>query len=367
MKRKRILTLFVSMLCLSILLSCTGPKQEPQPDSGNAPLQKHEKMFYDTFDTIINIVFYTETQEEFDKYYEMAYQEYKRLHQLYDNYSAYDGINNVYTINQNAGIRPVKVEPDLIDLIEFSKEWYDQSEHKMDVTLGSVLAIWHKYREEGLANPSAAKLPSMEELQEAKKHIGWDNVEINRESSTVFLKEPQVQLDLGAVAKGYATEYVAEYVAGKGLKSGIISAGGNIRTIGVPMDGTRSKWGIGVQNPDVESKDTVVETLFIGEMSVVTSGDYQRAYEVEGKKYHHIIDPNTLMPSNEFRSVSIMTLDSGVADALSTTLFLMPLEEGKRYIEHMDGVDALWILPDGSFDMTQGMEAVMKSRGATSK
>ena len=141
-----------------------------------------------------------------------------------------------------------------------------------------------------------------------------------------------------------------------------------MRTGIMPQDG-RKAWGVGIQDPDgnVFGLADYVEVLYIHDVSVVTSGDYQRYYEVDGKRYHHLIDPETLMPDTDFRSVSIITEDSGYADMLSTAAFLMPYEESRAFIESLDGVEAIWLFPDGSKEMTDGAKAVAKSFGATNK
>ena len=177
-----------------------------------------------------------------------------------------------------------------------------------------------------------------------------------------------MKLDDGAVAKGYATELVAQMLLASDMPSFIISAGGNVRMGNPPADG-RAKWGVGIQDPDgaVLGLSDIVETLYLTGCSVVTSGDYQRYYVVDGQRYHHLIDPDTLMPDTDFRSVSIITEDSGYADLLSTAAFLMPYEESRAFIDSLDGVEAIWLFPDGSKKMTFGAMNVAKSCGATNQ
>ena len=183
---------------------------------------------------------------------------------------------------------------------------------------------------------------------------------------TVYFADPQLRLDVGAVAKGYATELVSQMLLAGPMPSFIISAGGNVRTGIIPQDG-RKAWGVGIQDPDgnVFGLADYVEVLYIHDVSVVTSGDYQRYYEVDGQRYHHLIDPETLMPDTDFRSVSIITQDSGYADMLSTAAVLMPYEESRAFIDSLDGVEAIWLFPDGSMQMTDGAMTVAMSCGAT--
>jgi thiamine biosynthesis lipoprotein len=359
----------IVLLLLWLVTGCSDQKKpvEPKKTENTSEVTKYSEQFFDTFDTMITFTAYTETREEYDRYSALMKEEFYRLHRLYDMYHLYDGVNNLRVLNESAGGEPVSVDTDLLNLLIFSKEWYGKSEGKLNVALGAALELWHDAREAGLADPEKAALPSVDALKEAANHAKIEDVIIDKETSTVRLVDPEMKLDLGAVAKGYATEIVAKKLAAAGMDSGIINAGGNIRTIGEPVDGLRDKWSLGIENPGLDNGEPLVETVFFKEGSLVTSGDYQRVYTVDGTRYHHLIDPDTLMPANFFRSVTIWAADSGLADALSTTLFLMSYEEGRALVDRTEGVEVLWVFPDGEIRATEGMEAMRKSRGATPK
>lgn len=329
--------------------------------------EKYSDSFLDAFDTVTVLVAYTRNEEEFDSYFTRIHQRFQELHHLYDIYREYPGINNIKTINDNAGIKPVKVDDEIIDLILFAKEWYHQTHGKTNIAMGAVLSIWHKYREAGRNDPELAELPPMEELKAALQHTDIDKVIVDKENGTVYLTDSKMRLDVGAVAKGYATELVAKEMATQGLKSAMISAGGNIRAIGKPLDGIRERWGVGIQDPSASifSEDGLLDVVFINNASVVSSGDYQRYYMVDGRPFHHLIDPVTLMPADYYRTVSVVAADSGVADFLSTELFLLPFAESKALAESLDGVNALWVMPDGKVEATPGMRRIMRSQGAS--
>jgi len=211
-------------------------------------------------------------------------------------------------------------------------------------------------------------LPPMDKLLDASKYIDIDKVIIDTDKNTVYLADEKMRLDVGAIAKGYATELVAKEIMEEGFTSGIISAGGNVRALNKPLDGVRERWGIGIQNPEasiISAEDKILETIFINNASVVTSGDYQRYYIVDGKPIHHLIDPKTLMPGEYYRAVTVVAEDSGVADFLSTAVFLMPYEESKNLVNRFDGVEAIWLMHDGTVEATDGMKRIMKSYGAT--
>lgn len=345
-------------MVLSVLTGC-----EKRPE-----YTKYDASFFDTFDTVTQIVAYTKTEEEFKTYVDIIHKRMMELHILFDKYNNYEGINNIKTINDNAGVKPVKVDKVIIDLILFSKDWYNKTGKQVNIAMGPVLKIWSAYRDEAALDPDNAKIPPMEELAEANKYTDLDRVIVDIENSTVFLEDAHMSLDVGAVAKGYAVEIVANEIMAKGLNSAIISGGGNVRTIGKPLDGIRERWGIGIQNPDksiINAESNILDTIFINDASVVSSGDYQRYYIVGDKIYHHIIDSKTLMPGDYFRAVTVVTKNSGIADFLSTTVFLLPYDVGKSLVESLDGVEAIWVMKDGSVEATEGMKKIMKSQGAT--
>lgn len=350
---KRILA--AALACL-LLTACTPAKK----------YEKHSGTFFGTFDTVVQFVAYTETEEEFNRHREALESTFQELHKLFDNYNTYEGVPNLRTINDNAGKAPVHVDARLIELLKSTLEREKTLSAKTSVTSGALFQVWHKVREEVIDNGQPAYLPDEAALQEAARHKGAEHIVIDEAAGTVFIDDPLVQIDLGAVAKGYATEYAAKKLAEEGLESGIINSGGNVRTIGKPMD-ERARWGIGISNPDYvlgESTEENAEVVYVADQSVVTSGDYQRFFTMDGERYHHLIDPDTHWPPTHFRSVTIVTKDSGLADFLSTAVFLTDYESGRKLVESLDGVEALWILPDGTKEFTEGMRAISYSQGA---
>lgn len=326
------------LLILSILINLSG--------CSTTKKTRYEAEFLELFDTVTKIVGYADSKEEFSSYAQMFYDELKVYHELYDIYNTYEGINNIKTINDNAGIQPIKVDQKIIDLLLFSKDKYVLTNGRVNIAFGAVLKVWHDYRTEGIEDPENAKLPPMDLLKEKAKHTDINKLIINQEKSTVYLDDPEMSLDVGAIAKGYATERVSNTLAENGFTSGMISVGGNVRTIGGKGDDNLA-WNVGIQNPDREASDEYLAVLSLRDMSLVTSGDYERYYTVGNKQYHHIINGDTLMPAEYFTSVSIICKDSGVADALSTSVFNMPFEEGLALIEDLPDTDAFWVFKNG--------------------
>ena len=340
-------TVFFAFCIFAALYNNQNQKQEEK-------MERYTASFFDVFDTKTDIISYSTDKELFTEQAAALKERLEHYHRLFDIYNDYEGINNIKTVNDNAGIAPVVVDSEIIALLKLSKEMYKQTNGQMNVAMGSVLKIWHNYREEASNNPKEAKVPPMDMLKEAKEYTDINKIVIDEVASTVYLADANMSIDVGSIGKGYAVERIAEYAKEIGMTNILLSVGGNICAVGTKPDG--SKWRVGIQNPDTSSKETHVEMVQIADVSVVTSGDYQRYYMVDGERYCHIIDGDTLMPANYFTSVSVILKDSGVADALSTSVFNMPFEEGLAFVNGLEGVEAIWVLHDGSLKYSDGFE-----------
>lgn len=312
--------------------------------SGCENLKKFTDYSFDSFDTVTTIVGFESSKDEFESNCEKIKKQLYYYHQLYDIYTKYEGINNLCVLNEKK--EATSVSKDIIDLLDFSKEMYRKTNGKVNIAMGSVLSLWHIQREEGINHPEKASLPDINKLKSADEHTDINNIEFD--NNTVYLKDTEMSLDVGAIAKGYAAERVAEWMLKQGMEGYILNVGGNVCTVGDRPDG--EKWKVGIENPDTENEEEpyIANLELSGGFSLVTSGSYQRYYTVDGKKYHHIIDEDTLMPSEYFKSVSVISKDSGIADALSTALFCMSYEDGKKLIEATEDAEAMWVNEDGS-------------------
>jgi FAD:protein FMN transferase len=337
--------LLVFVLLLSVLSGCTSVKTT-----------KYDTTILNLFDTVTTFIAYAPSQKAFDEEAKFMEERLNYYHQQFDIYNEYPGINNLRTVNKLGASTPIKVDQELIDFLLFCKEMYVLTNGKTNIALGSVLELWHDYRAWGENNPDA-QLPPMSELQQANRHVDINNLVIDDVANTVAFKDHKMLLDVGAIAKGYATQKVTDELKAKGYNNFIISVGGNVCAVGTKNDG--KLWRVGVQNPDLSASDSTILDINLQDQTIVTSGDYQRFYEVDGVRYHHLIDPSTLMPANYMHAVSIVTADSGKADALSTAVFLMPVEEGKKLVESLDGVEAIFILNDMSVVYSSGFEALI--------
>ena len=335
---------FPLLLALALLLcGCDGARTEQQ---------QYTATFLTVFDTVTTVVGRDTSEEAFTEKAQAVHDGLLVYHQLFDIYHEYEGLNNLKTINDHPG-EAIEVDRAVIDLLTDCKAYYELTDGRVNAAMGSVLQLWHEARNDGLDDPMHAYLPDAEALAEAAKHTSWDSVVIDPENSTVTITDPALRLDVGAIAKGWSVQRVAE-TAPEGL---LISVGGNVCATG-PKDESGTPWVVGVQDPDGGS--TYLHTLYLTKGSMVTSGDYQRTYLVDGEFYHHIIDPDTLYPGRLWRAVTVVCPDSGLADALSTALFLLPMEEGQKLLDACDSV-AMWVDAEGELYYSTGFEDLIRT------
>lgn len=318
---------------------------------------KYSAYSMEYFDTVITVIGYENTKAEFDAVTEEIMSQLAEYHRLYSIYHRFDGIENLCTINElvDGAHRTVSVDRRIIDMLLYAKEMYTVTDGMVNVAMGSVLSLWHNYRELGKDNPAEASLPPLESLKAAAEHTDISKMVIDEKNNTVTLTDPLMKLDVGAIAKGYATECVARSLEDQGITGYVLNVGGNIRVIGSKPDG--EKWTVGIENPLGEE---YLAYLQLTKESVVTSGSYQRYYYVDGKPYHHIIHPDTQMPAEGFLSVSVICNDSGFGDALSTALFCLPLEKGIEFVENLPETEAMWVTENGAKTVSSGWNEYVK-------
>ena len=341
MNRFRKRPLILICILISILLSSCTSNVQPK-----------ERTYFNYFDTVSYIYSYAnESEAEFDKTCREAVAIMDEYHKLFDIYNEYEGINNLCTLNRKAGKEAIELDDRLIDFLLYAKELCTKTSGEMNVMMGSVLRLWHSFREEA---EGKGTVPAESRLNEAALHTSIELLEINEAEKTARIADPDAAIDVGAVGKGYVAEIIASRLYALGKESYVLNIGGNIRIIGNKPNG--DGWVTGIKDP--ENLSSYAMKLTLSDTSCVTSGDYERYVEVDGIKYHHIIDKDTLMPANYFRSVTVICRDSALADALSTALFCMNYEDGKSLVQSMQGVEAVWICPGGEIYATEGIEAL---------
>lgn len=314
-------------------------------------------------DIAVTFVGYTNNEADYQKYYDLLVTRYTQLGHLYDKYKNYDGLINLKTLNDTAGLGPQVVDQELINLLLSAQTWTEKSKSTFNITLGAVLNIWHTYREEGkLFNQetpsSLGNTPSLDALTQANACTGWENIVIDDAKNSIEILNPCTQLDVGGIGKGYATDLVAKDLKAAGLTTAILNIGdSSILTIGSKPDGT--EWGIGISQPSrplLIGSNSVDTLYFPGDIAVSTSGDNQNYYTAQdGNIYHHLIDPSTLFPvQSSLHAVTVTTtLSAGDAEALSKALFILPYEEASFYLSDLqtsfpnEFIGALWVFEMG--------------------
>ena len=308
--------IFVSVCFLVLIVGLTSYLSKDD-------VQKRNITFTDIgFDTPIQFQA-TCSKKEFEKYSNIVKDTFQKQNEIFD---AYDDKSVLYKVNEQASKQPVPIPDSLKECIEISKKAYDLSS-QFDISQGALLKDWHMIRDQ--------QDPDLSIIDNTKYPFGMEHIQIN--NNQIFFSDA-IELDLGGVAKGYTAELCKQKLNQAGLTNGFINAGGNVVLLGEKQDG--SDWTIGIQSPD--SQNSLVQFSTKKPLAMVTSGDYQRYVEINGQSYGHIIDPKTKYPARYVRSVTILHEDSAWADAMSTAIFCMPLEEGMQFCKE-NHIQAVWI------------------------
>lgn len=290
-----------------------------------APSQRAD--YYDLFDTYSYLIVYDISEEDFQQLSSDLHEYLLRFHRLTDIYTSYDGEPvNLRDLNEQAGGEPMALDPQLIDFLIWCREAWDITGGRVNVAIGPVTALWHEARTIALEDPEKAFLPSDEALQEASRHTDIHKLVLDEEAGTACLTDPDASLDVGALAKGYAGRLAVTFLQERGIENFLLCLGGNVCAFGQPQGTGRDYFIVGIEDPTGEG---AARTCQVKNSCVVTSGDYQRYFELNGVRYHHIVDPDTLYPASLHHSVTVIHPDSALADLLSTALFLMTAEEGE--------------------------------------
>jgi thiamine biosynthesis lipoprotein len=331
--KKHLLPFGIALLIVLLLIGGAAVLSKSKGfGSKNVNYTKRTYQYWDVLDTISTVQVYLRDDQDRDYYDNWIHEELLGYHKLFDAYNAYEGINNVYTINENAGIQPVQVDESLYDLIAFCIDNMEATYSRTNIAFGSVTSIWKQFMSDASDESELAEkenrepvyqFPDEEELAAAGEHTDINNIILNEEDHSVYLADPDMRLDVGAAAKGYICEQLAQDMLAAGIDSACISLGGNVKVID-------------------------------DQTCVVTSGNYERFVDIDNVRYCHLIDPDTLQPSQGMSSVTVICKDSGLADYLSTALFTTDIETGKEILSHYDGVEAFWITDTYEIDYSDG-------------
>lgn len=272
---------------------------------------------------------------------------FKRISEIENTMSINKDQSEVIDINNAAGVKPIKISDGTMEVLKEGVKFAALTAGKMDITVGPLVKLW------GIGT-DAARVPSKEEISQKKALIGYKNLILDEKNKTAFLKNKGMIIDLGAIAKGYTADEVKEVLKENGVEHAIINLGGNVFAMGKNITG--SPWKIGIQDPFTQRGD-IIGMIEVEDKSIVTSGIYERYFEKDGKKYHHILSTTTGYPcDNSIAGVSIVSAKSIDGDALSTSVFSLGLEDGLKFINNMPGVEAIFITKDKQVYITPGLK-----------
>lgn len=329
--------IIIFLLLISLIFTFSGCRNEETKIVNNNKISKSEFLL----DTHVTITLYGTADENL---FPEIFEEIQRLENIL---SVHVEGSDLDLLKNNAGIKPVKVSEDTIKLMEKSIKYSELTNGLFDITSGPLIDLW------GIGTESA-KIPSKDEIKEAIGLINYKKIKIDKKESTVFLEDDDMIANLGAIAKGYIADRVEEKLYKLGIESAIINLGGNVQLIGTKPDGTLFR--IGIQDPD-ESRGGNIGVYTGKDVTIVSSGDYERFFIEDGVKYHHILNPKTGFPvDTEIKSVSIITDKSFEADALSTSVLLSGWDKGIAMIENSKDIEAIFINKDHQVYVTEGLK-----------
>ena len=300
-------------------------------------------------DTLVTVTVVSDSKDSAEKAIDAALAEIENLDRLLNFFSSESEVSN---INKNAGISAIKVSPDTLDVLDMSLLVSKNTEGAFDITIGPVITLYDFYKKIKPEDSAIKKNLSL---------VNYRDLIIDRNKSTAFLKKKGMLIDLGGIAKGYAADKAVEVLKRNGMHAGLVSVAGDIKAFGLKPDGT--PWKIGIRNQRISPNPPLVKggkggfaedimaTIELRDMAISTSGDYERYFILNGRRYHHLLNPDTGYPAEESQSVSIITNKALFTDAFATGVFILGPEKGMRVLEKM-GFDGVIVDNQGKVHIT---------------
>jgi len=339
---KKILSVAISLLVVFTITGCSLIQSEYE--------YADEEFIMNTF---ISIRVYADNKEKAKEAVQKAFQEFKRIEELTNRFvqkgTAEYEKSEINIINLAAGQSPVLVSEETFKMLSLSKKYNKELDGVFDITIGPLVDLWGFGQEKN-------NVPGIEQLKSKLDLVDSNSLILDEHRQTAYLKKTGMSLDLGAIAKGYATEKAAQVIREYGIEKAIINAGGNIYALGEKGDGI--PWKIGIQDPRDANK--IFAILNLKDQVAVTSGDYQRYFEVDGTRYHHILDPRTGKPADELMSVTVIGEDSTIADILSTSFFILGVDKSLAYINEHPGIEAVFVTKDKKIYSSVGVKDIIE-------
>lgn len=329
--------IFSLILLVIISITYTGCSKNQTEPTSVEPISKEGVVL----GTVCKVTIYDQSSRD------VLEKAFNRLSEIEDKMTINKETSELINVNLKAGKDYVKVSSDTFDVIKKSLYYSELSKGKFDISIGPIVKLWN-------IGTDQARVPSDAEIKAKLPLVNYKNILLDEKNEKVMLKEPGMIIDLGAIAKGYAADEVEKILLENGVKHALINLGGNIYAMGSKPDNT--KWKLGIQDPE-STRGEYLGIIEVENTSVVTSGVYERYFEQNGKRYHHILDTHTGYPvSNSLVSVSIIASRSVDADGLSTSTFALGLDEGMKLIESLKNVDAIFVTSDHKVYVSSGLK-----------
>ena len=339
MKKRTSIVIGSMLLVLFVIAGCNKKSAVDTPKINKEPYSDQQTLI----GTYVQIRIYDDGKEAVLK------KSFDKVKDLGDRITVNEKGSEIDEINDQAGIKPVKVSNDVYELIKRAAEYSADSDGGFDMAIGPVTQLWH------IGFPDAKK-PSQAEIDKALKLVNYKKVQLNDKEKTVYLEEKGMALDLGAIAKGFITDEVVKVLEENDVRTAIVDLGGNIYVLGNSPREKGADWNVGIQDPN-KARNTVIGKIKESNKTLVTSGIYERYLEVDGQKYHHLFDPNTGYPfDNDIAGVTIITDQSIDGDGLSTAVFSMGVKKGLEYVEDLENVEVIFVTKDDNVYVSKGIE-----------
>ena len=351
MRKKLLFSLITLGISFMVLTGCTNSAKKTTTESSASTKILKDPYSDEQFllGTYVRIRVYDEGKEAALK------PAFDRVKELGDKITINQKGSEIDEVNEQAGIKPVKVSDDVYTLVKRAYEYSQDSQGGFDMAIGAITQLWRIGFDD-------ARKPSQEEIDQALKLVDYHKIELNDQEKTVYLKEKGMIIDLGAIAKGYITDEVVKVLKKQGVTTAIVDLGGNVYVLGHSPRGENQDWTVGIQDPNM-ARGSVLGSIKERNKTLVTSGIYERYLEVDGKKYHHLFDPKTGYPfDNDIASVTIITDKSIDGDGLSTAVFSMGVKKGLEYVESElnNGTEAIFVTKDDKVYVTDPIKDTFK-------
>ncbi|RJQ50330.1 MAG: FAD:protein FMN transferase [Nitrospiraceae bacterium] len=333
------LSLLLTAYCFLLFPGCSRPDR----------MFKESRVLMDTFCAITVV---SQSEEKAKEAIEAGFAEIKKLDKYLNNFSPDSEISS---ISKSAGIKPVRVSKETLDIIQKTIGVSDMTAGAFDPTIAPVLKLW-KFS----GRPANPSIPSADAIDKARKLVDYKKIKTDGAASEIYLQEKGMELDLGGIAKGYAADKAVEVIKAKGIKAALVAIAGDIRGYGLSATGT--PWKVGIQDPRPENPDSekpwedIFASVHLKDSAISTAGDYQRFFMKDGKRYHHIIDPKTGCPSESgLISVSVIAPHGYIADGIDTAVLVLGAEKGLKLLESMN-IDGILVDSQKRVVITSGLK-----------